>query len=109
METFSLVVDKRSLRTLFYQDLFRDEGSCPECGDMTLGQRPAAAWPTANSPIRATQHAAKHRGTSGTIHGVPVLRSLAGVPDRMPSDGGIVSDPPFPRSLSRPRALRPGD
>jgi hypothetical protein len=47
VEPFFLMEDLRSMRTLFYQDLCRDQGSCPECDDMTPGQRAA---PTANLP-----------------------------------------------------------
>jgi hypothetical protein len=58
VETFFLMADKRALRTHFYQDLFRDQGSCPECGDMA----PASAQHGHGRPeiyhIRATQHAA---------------------------------------------------
>src|SRR5450756_1636233 len=41
VETFFLVADKRSLRTLFYQDLCRGQGSGPGRGDMP-GRQPAS-------------------------------------------------------------------
>jgi hypothetical protein len=40
LETFFLMVEKRSMRTLFFQDLCCGHGACPERGDMTAG-RPA--------------------------------------------------------------------
>jgi hypothetical protein len=35
LETFFLMEEKRAMRTLFFQDLFCEQGSCLEYGDMT--------------------------------------------------------------------------
>jgi hypothetical protein len=34
LEGFSLAEEKRAIRTHFFQDLYRDQGLCPEYGDM---------------------------------------------------------------------------
>jgi hypothetical protein len=47
LETFFLMEEKRLIRTLFFQNLCREQVYCPLCNDMTAKRRPQAKrhWP----------------------------------------------------------------
>jgi hypothetical protein len=67
-----LVAEKRSMRTHFCQDLCRDQGTCPECGDMAraAGQgQPGYSRPW-TCRIRDAQLEAGSRAWSGDVGGL---------------------------------------